>query len=1300
MNKRFFCRIFPLMIFTIFIMMLFPAASVSAGDKRDDPLTSAERAWLKEHPVIRLAPDPSSPPLDMFDSTGRYVGLSADYVALIEKKVGIKFQIVRYKTWDEVITAARNRQADVLPSTLMSPERRQYLLFSRVYVETPAVIITRDDVKETLTLDKLRGKKVVVVSGYAWQEMMAKDYPEIDLVTVSDPGMGLRIVSFGGAYAMVNDVTSSSYYLKKENLTNLQVSGETPYGGEMYFACRNDWPELESIINKGLVLITPQEKHAIEDKWISLGEKEFQIREHFLQIVKISLEVVSAIFLLVVFWSWWQIRLRNLRLAKELVERKNIEEELLTKNQELQSAYNKLNESYEQIGALSEEVEKSYRDLIKYNSEMKSLKERLELALRNAGAGMWDWYIQTGELFFNDRYAEIHGYATSELPQDIADWKSRVHPDDWVNVRDLLDAHVEGRSDYYEAEYRIRNKEGGWTWIQDGGKVVSWDDQGKPIRALGIIREITARKEMEFSLKESEQRYREVFDNTSDGIFLLDVLSDGGFRYIAFNQAERTIIGFPSQEYIGRRPQDIFAPQFAGELITNYRRCLEAGTMINYDQVFNLVGEVSYIHNSLIPISDEKGNIYRIIGISQDISERKKNEAAAKAEDKRLRSLVKISQQSFACYRDILDYVLDEIVAFSESHLGYISFYNEEEELFRFYAWSETAMEECAIDNPPMEYILEQTGLWGEAVRQRQVIIINDYQQDNRYKKGYPSGHVELYRFMTLPVFSEGKIVAVVGVGNKAEEYTDLDARELKQLIDSLWKMVEVKQAEQALMQSEENFSKVFYDNPVSMAIVSLDNRRLLEVNEAFEQRSGYRRVGIIGQLLSEVGEWPTRSTMEQLFRDLETNGSSRGRELIHRTPGGKEWLLKVSADVIEFDGQPAALLAVEDISDRRKAEQALISSMALYRGIFTATNNAALLLDIDHFTVLEANPAAQRLYGYTLDELKELDFTQLDDSESGPVVKIIKEDINQAWCKGSSIRRGLARRKDGEVLPVWIYLNIVPIEEKYRVLMVINDLSDEIRYQEEHEKALRYESQAMKMTTISAISAGVVHEISQPLNAIKVLADGIIYRYEIEAYIELEDALDALGKISQQAERINDIVRHMSNLANSVEDKVYTATDINYTVTEAMKILGSQLNAHGIGLEMDLARDLPLVWGLEQILEEVVINLMVNAMYALDEHQITDKKISCHTRREENDVIMEIADNGPGISPDIRNKVWDPFYSTRQGGEGLGLGMGLGLSIVKSIVSRMGGNISYCSNAWGGATFRMEFPVYDPPLS
>lgn len=1269
-------------------------AQASAQENGKDPLTEQERAWLSHHPVIRLAPDSSAPPLDIVNYSGKYDGLNADYIALMEERLGIKFQVVLYNTWKETLSAARARNVDVLTSTFMTPERQHFLLFSKSYFKPPIVIITRNNVKENLTMDKLPGRKVVVVSGYAWQELLKSQYPDINLITVNDPATGLKIISSGGADAMVNDFCTTSYYINEQRLTNLIVAGDTDFDGSMYFACRNDWPELQRILNKGLDLITPEEKKAIRDKWIHPGSNDSWFNQHLSMMAKTALGIVILAFLIFIIWSRRQIRLRNRELAGELAERKRIEEETREKNHELQSAYQELSASYEEIEALTGEVEDSYNTLIKKNYEITSINERLELALWGAGAGMWDWSVKTGELIYNERYAEIYGYDSDELPHQVDDWESRISPEDWADVKEKLCSHVEGRRPFYEAEYRIKHKNGEWVWIHDSGKIVSRDEKGRPERAVGIIREITARKETEFALKESEQRYREVFENTSDGMFLIDIKPDGRFYYTDFNLAEEKILGFPLNQYLNSTPEGVFSPEASAAFNANYRRCLETGELISYEQVLNLPAGRKYLHNTLIPVANTQGQIYRIVAISQDITEHKQNQEAAIMEERRLRCLVGISQRTFGTIEELLDYVLEEVVAFSGSRLGYINLYSEEKREFSFYTWTRATREECAIADPRRVYSLEEAGLWSEVVRQRKPVVINNYEEFNGFKKGYPPGHISLIRFMSVPIFSEGSIVAVIGVANKALEYTDLDVRETGWLIDSLWKIAEIKQAELALKKSEEKFSKAFYSNPVSMALISMNNRRFIDVNEVFGQRSGYRRAEIIGQAVSEIGEWLNRESLESIFEELEVRASVRGVELDHRTPEGKHMILRVAADMVDFDGQSCALAAVEDITEKRRAEQSLASSMALYQGIFNDTNNAIFLLDSDEYTILEANPAAHELFGYTPDELKHLQFVDLNAKEPQEAAGKIREDINKAWREGKSSRRGFGKKKTGELLPVWAYYHIIPINDQHRVLVVMNDLSEEIRFQEEHEKALKYEAQALKMTTISVVSAGVVHEISQPLNAIKVLADGMLYQQEMGYDIDIIYAFDAFDKISIQAERINDIIKHMRNLANSVnspEDAICSPTDLNGAIRGALKILGRQLAAHGIRVELDLDEKLAPVMGQGQYLEEILLNLIANAMHALDEHKREINIIICRTRQEKEQGVLEIADNGPGISTALGSQIWDPFFSTRKGGQG----MGLGLVIVQSIVARLAGTITYYNNEWGGATFRVELSSY-----
>ncbi|MEN6347850.1 MAG: PAS domain S-box protein [Syntrophomonas sp.] len=977
-------------------------------------------------------------------------------------------------------------------------------------------------------------------------------------------------------------------------------------------------------------------------------------------------------------------------VARDVTERRQAQQKLQDQFQELQGTYEELSASYEEIEALTGEVEESYNNLIKNNLELTSIKERLELALWGAQAGMWDWYIQTGALIFNERYAEIHGYKLGELPSKLAAWETRINPEDWPYVEENLYSHINGKTPYFEVEYRIKNKTGEWIWIQDNGRVVSWDKKGKPERAVGTVQEITKRKETELALKESEQRYHEVFENTSDGIFLIDLTSDGRFRYAGCNPEFEKLVGSLSSRLNGRFPEELFPPEISPALNGNYQRCVDIGGLITYTQELKLPVGLKYLHTTLIPVSNTEGNIYRIIGIDKDITERLKAEEAAQMEERRLRSLVHISQIKTGSLQELLNYILEEGIAFSNSRLGYIFFYDEEKQEFTLHAWSQTAMRECMISDPPHVYALDETGIWGEAVRQRKPIIVNGFPSVHPLKKGCPKGHVNLLSFLTIPIFKDGKIIAVIGVANKETDYTELDVRELNLLTDSLWKVVEIKEAEEALIKSEEKFSTAFYSNPLTMALISNIDGRYIEINEAFEKKSGYRRDEVVGRLVTEVGMWPDKKSFMQAYEKFQTAGSVRNLEQEFITKNNDSLIVRVSADILELNGEPCILASIENITDQRKAEKALASSMIMYQEIVNATNNPVLLLDNEKLTVIEANPAAQIIFGYNMTELKGLKFTALSSLESNEASKLLNEYTTDPKRQPGIIRRGIGKKKNGESLPIWIYLNTIVINEESRVLAIITDLSEEVRFQQEQEKAARYEAQAMKMTTMSAMSAGVVHEISQPLNALKVLADGMLYRRELGHHIDIEEAFDTFTKISVQTERINEIIRHMRNLTSFVQSDPTSFSDLNAAITESMQILGQQLVDRGINIELDLDRDISPVWGHEEHLGEIIINLIVNAMHAVKEQQQGDKKIKCLTRQEDDQVILEIADNGPGISEEIGNKIWDPFFSTRKGGEG----MGLGLKIVQSIISRQGGSITYYNNNWGGATFKVVFPV------
>jgi len=194
---------FLLLIFTIISLYAPPVGAGRPDGNNQVQLTEEEQTWLSVHPVITIAPDPYFAPIEFFDEKGRYAGIAADYIPILEKKLGVEFRVIRCETWDEVLEKAKSREVDALPAAAQTPGRSEYLLFCDPHIVLPGVIIVRKNIRETLNMEKLRSMKISVVKSYVWQEFIQTDYPDINLDLVPDLKTGLRNVSLGVTDAMV-----------------------------------------------------------------------------------------------------------------------------------------------------------------------------------------------------------------------------------------------------------------------------------------------------------------------------------------------------------------------------------------------------------------------------------------------------------------------------------------------------------------------------------------------------------------------------------------------------------------------------------------------------------------------------------------------------------------------------------------------------------------------------------------------------------------------------------------------------------------------------------------------------------------------------------------------------------------------------------------------------------------------------------------------------------------------------------------------------------------------------------------
>lgn len=236
-------------------------------------LTDAEQQWLTAHQSeLTIAPDLSYAPLEFIDDNGQFQGIAADYVALIEQKLGVHFQILRIPDWNENVRKAKAHEFAIWSCVGATSERSTYMLFSAPYVEVQPIFVVPQSRAKDFSFAEAGTQTIAVVDGYFLHAYLLDSYPQLTVLPVVNAIEGLQAVASGRAVAMLSDVSTASYLINKHGFTGLRVGGNPGIPAEpMSFAVRNDWPLMQSILNKTLARISPTERQAILDKWVGLN---------------------------------------------------------------------------------------------------------------------------------------------------------------------------------------------------------------------------------------------------------------------------------------------------------------------------------------------------------------------------------------------------------------------------------------------------------------------------------------------------------------------------------------------------------------------------------------------------------------------------------------------------------------------------------------------------------------------------------------------------------------------------------------------------------------------------------------------------------------------------------------------------------------------------------------------------------------------------------------------------------------------------------------------------------------------
>ena len=359
--------------------------------------------------------------------------------------------------------------------------------------------------------------------------------------------------------------------------------------------------------------------------------------------------------------------------------------------------------------------------------------------------------------------------------------------------------------------------------------------------------------------------------------------------------------------------------------------------------------------------------------------------------------------------------------------------------------------------------------------------------------------------------------------------------------------------------------------------------------------------------------------------------------------------------------------------------EEELIKSEETYRLLFNSNPSPILIVDQLSFHIWDANIMALKLYGYQKTDLTGKSFLDLVSEDFREVLlRVFKE-------KKVFLGKLKQKNKKGSIFYVNLRCSSGVYGDKLIYIIITNDITEQI--QDEQQMA-----HASKMATLGEMSAGVAHELNQPLTVIKTGSNFILRKIKNNQPIS-DDTLKTLAEeIDSQVDRASGIINHMREFGRKTEIHK-TAVQVNEVISGMLTVIGRQIELRKIKLIIDLDPDLPSILGDQNRLEQVFINLAMNARDALAEPVITEKIIRIRSFFENGWVKIDFTDNGCGIPKENQEKIFEPFYSTK----GVGQGTGLGLSISYGIIRDYQGQIQVNSRVGSGTTFILQFPALKP---
>ena len=863
-------------------------------------------------------------------------------------------------------------------------------------------------------------------------------------------------------------------------------------------------------------------------------------------------------------------------------------------------------------------------------------EERWKFALEGSDQGVWDWDIQSGKVIFSSHGRKILGFGEDKISSDLGEWGERIHPDDKPQVLADLQAYLTNTTPIYVTEHRAQCKDGTYKWIQDRGMVVSRDDQGKPLRMIGTHTDITAYKEADRRLQESEAQLRAILDNSPFMIWLKD--KEG--RYLAGNKAWLKTTGYQDLQQIqGKTDYEIWPAEIAENFRVDDTEVLASGTQ-KFVEERAMDGDREFWSETYkTPILGKDGNTLGTTGFARDITEKKAFEAVLRESQKRLQ------------------------VLFENSPVGTMAVAPESARILQ-------ANHKC----------LEMFGYTLEEIQERTVTDITDpadVQLSIKTMQKIARGEMDTAQFEKRYVRKDGSVfwgdVAITALrGEDGKSYWNIAA---------ITDITVRKNVEQKLRAASE-YSRSLIEASADPLVTINQDGNLVDVNKATERITGLDRIRLLGTDFCDYFTDPDEA--HKAYHTVLLNGYVADYPLAMRHLDGHSTYVLYNASLYRNDaGEVCGTFATaRDISHQKMIEDALRENQQYLLLMLETSPIAVRISSIRDNYVLFANQSYVELINSTQEQV----------IGTTPITYYANQqdyqDVLEQLARGVTVNNKLvelhipADIHHAEKETTWALSSYMCMDYQgeHAVLGWFYDVTELRKAKEMAEEMAKVKAEFI---------ANMSHEIRTPMNAIIGLSHLALHR-DITS-----DVRDYLKKIHNASSSLLGILNDILDLSKTEAGRMsidHSSFDLDIVLTNVRNLFVARAEEKFLDFEIGVAADVPRsLIGDALRLQQILTNLLGNAFKFTERGAISLNIALSKREQSQATLFFSVCDSGIGISQDDIARLFQPFVqvdgsSTRRFG-----GTGLGLTISKNLLHLMGSDFQVFSTPGKGTTFSFE---------